>query len=342
MTVMAKKKKGKNKIKKIQQRIKKNKLKRAQSRPKKTGPILPGIEQLFNRSPISEIPASEGFIPMSIMQAIMEYAKPFMEIAESHDINDQNEIFQIVQSAWNYTIMLETGKDSEEAKMKIVNSIASIYGMDIKDANDFFEKMLQRKIDLFPPEMQQKPSMTMFMKKQETKPLVAFNYNKLDLSGDPIPADTKDKALITAIIKMDQFIVDQADYDDWEDHYLSMEEACFDRFNKWLNDKGLNEYSQNFPYWTETFLNFIYRYMHDDIVLLKDIPPIYIEEFFADYLLRKVMAEPHEYVQFIPAIKTFYTFLHEKGYFDNPEPMIELLNAAEPLFLKILKKRYGK
>jgi len=336
---MAKKKKGKNKIRKIQQKRQRNKLKRGQSRPKKKAPVIPGIEQVINRSPISEIQAPDGFIPITITQAILEYAKPFMEISESDDIKDTNEIFQIVQSAWNYTIMLEGSENSEEAKMKLVNSIASMYGLDMKDANVFLEKMVQRKRDLFPPEIQQKPSMTMFMKKQATTPITAFNYNKLDLSGNPIPADTKDKALINAIIKMDQFMVDQADYDDWEDHYLSMEEACSDRFKKWLNDKSLSEFNQYFPYWAKTYLNFIYRYMHDDIVLLKKVQPIYIEEFFSDHVLRKVMAEPNEYVQLIPAIKTFYTFLYEKGYFDNPEPMIELLSAAEQLFTEILKKR---
>jgi hypothetical protein len=334
---MTKKTKGKNKIKKIQQNRLKNKLKRNQSRSKKKSSNFSGIKQLINRSPLSEMQSPDGFIPVSMTQAIMEYAKPFMDISENAD---QNEIFQIVQSVWNYTIMLENGEPCEDTKKKIVNSIASVYGMDINNANVFFEKMVQRKIDLFPPEMQKKPSMTMLMKKQATAPIKAFNYNSLNLSGNPIPPDTKDKTLINAINKMDQFMLDKADYDDWESDYFSMEKASSDRFSKWLKDKGLTKYSQDFPYWAEIYLNYIYRYMHNDIVLLKKVPKIYIEEFFADYVLRKVMVEPHEYVEFIPAIKAFYTFLHEKGYFDNPKPMIELLSAAEPLFMKILKKRY--
>ncbi|KPA09070.1 hypothetical protein MHK_010760 [Candidatus Magnetomorum sp. HK-1] len=68
-----------------------------------------------------------------------------------------------------------------------------------------------------------------------------------------------------------------------------MEKTCSERFYKWLNDKGLTEYSKDFPYWTEIYLNFIYRYMHDDIVLLKKVPPRYIEEFFVDYVIRKVI-----------------------------------------------------
>jgi len=104
-------------------------------------------------------------------------------------------------------------------------------------------------------------------------------------------------------------------------------------------NKLLNKLRQHFPYWTEIYLNYIYRYMHDDIVLLKDVPPIYFKEFFSDYVLRKVMAEPHEYVQLIPALKAFYTFLYEKGYYVDAEIMIDILGAAESLFFNILKKQ---
>ncbi|KPA09068.1 transcriptional regulator [Candidatus Magnetomorum sp. HK-1] len=135
-------------------------LRRSQGRTWDSVPV-PGVEkQLVNRPSISEIEAPDGFIPITITQAILEYSKPFMEISESDDVKDQNDIFQIVQSVWNYTIALEGGNDSEDTKMKIFNSMKSIYGMDRKDANEFFEKMIERKRDLFPPEIQQKPSMT--------------------------------------------------------------------------------------------------------------------------------------------------------------------------------------
>ncbi len=184
-------------------------------------------------------------------------------------------------------------------------------------------------------------SMTMFMRKEVSKLITEFNYSQLDLSGDAGEPDEKDKALVEAIVEMDAFMVDGADYDDWEDHYFSMEEECADRFHDWLIDKEATEFSEDFPFWVKTYVAFIYNYMHDDIVLLKDVPPIYLEEFFADYVLRKVMVESHEYVQFIPAIKSFYTFLWEKGYMDAPDPMIDRLDSFESFFITILRKRFG-
>lgn len=338
---MAKKKMDKREKRKLKQKRQEPKLIHIRSKPQSQSQRPPKIQHLINRPSFAEMEAPDGFLPISIAHAMMEYAKPLMELSESDDIKDQNSVLQVAMILWNYTSMLEDDNDSKEMKTKIIDSIKSTFGMNDKKTTELFKKMLERKNYLFPAEIQQKPSMTLFMRKEVSNLITTFNYNKLDMLDKTIPPDTKDKALVKAIIKMDEFMIDEADYDDWEKHYFSMEEECADRFNKWLNDKGLAEYSEDFPYWTQTYLNFIYNYMHDDLVLLKGVPPIYLEEFFADYVLRKIMVEPHEYAQFIPAIKTFYTFLHEKGYIDNPKPMIELLDIVEPMFIGILRKRFG-
>ena len=338
---MAKKKNSKKTKRKLKPKSQKKKLKLVKLKTQPQSHLPPEIQQLISRPSFADMEAPDGYIPISITQAIMEYAKPLIELSESDDIKDQNNILQIVQALWNYTIMLEDGKNNYGMKSSILNSIKSTYSMKSKEANDFLNKMIERKSYLFPPEIQKKPSMTMFMKQDVSNLITEFNYNKLYLPGGLIPPNTKDKALVKAIIKMDKFMLDEADYDDWGDHYFAMEKECVDRFHSWLNDKGLTEYSEDFPYWVQTYLNFIYNYMHDDIVLLKDVPSIYIEEFFADYVLRKIMVEPHEYIQFIPAIKTFYIFLQEKEYIDEPEPMKALLDSFEPIFIEILRKRFG-
>lgn len=338
---MTKKKNSKKTKRKLKPKGQKKKLKLVKSKTQPQSHLPPEIQQLISRPSFADMEAPDGYIPISITQAIMEYAKPLIALSESDDIKDQNNILQIVQALWNYTIMLEDGKNNDGMKSSILNSIKSTYSMKSKETNDFLNNMIERKKYLFPPEIQIKPSMTMFMKQDVSNLITEFNYNKLHLPGGLIPPNTKDKALVKAIIKMDKFMLDEADYDDWEDHYFPMEKECVDRFHSWLNDKGLTEYSENFPYWVQTYLNFIYNYMHDDIVLLKDVPSIYIEEFFADYVLRKIMVEPHEYIQFIPAIKTFYIFLQEKEYIDEPEPMKSLLDSFEPIFIEILRKRFG-
>ncbi len=47
---------------------------------------------------------------------------------------------------------------------------------------------------------------------------------------------------------MDHYIAKGVEYKEWEDHYFSMEEKCEDRFEKWLNIKGVRKYSENFSF----------------------------------------------------------------------------------------------
>ena len=153
--------------------------------------------------------------------------------------------------------------------------------------------------------------------------------------------DDKDIELIRLLNQMDDYISDNTPYDEWEDHYFKIEEKCRERYVSWLKFKGLDEFIKDFPHNVEVYLNFIYRYTHDDEINLKIIFPIYMQEFFSDYLLRKVLAEPYEYVQWPPALKLFYQFLQEIGYIEDIEKIIKLFDALEPYFINILKERYS-
>jgi hypothetical protein len=122
-----------------------------------------------------------------------------------------------------------------------------------------------------------------------------------------------------------------------------MSEKVKVQYRKWLNKKGLTEFDQIFPSNLELWLDLIYRYMHDDLVLLKSVPHEYSEEFFFDFLLRKLVAEPHEYVLYPPALKFFYKFLREKGYIAESvsEDIIETIDKIEPQFIDLLRERFG-
>jgi hypothetical protein len=94
--------------------------------------------------------------------------------------------------------------------------------------------------------------------------------------------------------------------------------------------------SQQFSFCIEPYLNFIYQY---DAGSVLDVLPDAIEEFFMDWLIRKVMVKPPEYTQWPPALRLFYRFLSEKGYLDDPEPMLKGLYAIEPAFIALVKQR---
>ena len=140
---------------------------------------------------------------------------------------------------------------------------------------------------------------------------------------------------------MDKYIKYNTDYDKWEKFNIKLEKLCKLRFENWMFGKGIQRYKDEFSFYVEVFLNFIYRYNHGDKITLKSIAPIYVEEFFCDHILRKVLLEPYEYVQFPPAIKTFYIFLSEKEYLNNSEAIIDIINEIESHFLIILRNRFS-
>jgi len=340
---------GKKNKKEITKRREKAKQKK-QTKPKR-GAIKPKPSkdiQFVPRPAFSDIEAPEGFRPISMSQSIMEYAKPVMAFFEGGSINEMNYAMQLATLLWNYGISLERGGEIEEQdagklegiKNEIIQMVKASLRMNDKEAKNFLEEMVRRKTYLFPPDIQPKYPMIMFMRKEVSHIIPEFNYSRLTFPKEPIAPDSKDRKLIESIDLMDKYITDGVDYDKWEDHYFKVEEQCRERYHKWLEDKGLQEYSEAFPFCIEAYLNFIYRYEHDDSIGLKTVLPVYIDEFFSDFLLRKYMMEPNEYVNWPPAIKLFYIFLYEKEYLENPESIINLVDVIEPHFIELLRKTF--
>jgi len=331
---MAKKKKrdiSKRRAKKREKTKRKRNLQLAKSRaamePKTI--LRPGLPHMG---------APEGFRSISMSQAIMEYAKPLFEFAK----DEKNDTLQIGMLIWNYAISVEEGKEDKKIENKILKSLASAYSLKKEEATALLTKMTDRYAYLFPKDKQPEPGTPfMFIRKEVYALIKPFDYKRLTLSNEIFPADQEDVDLIKKIEKLDGYIENSADYSSYEDLLFSLHDECKERFEKWLTAKGLKEDIQDFSFCLQTYLDFIYAYMHDDTVVLKSVPDIYFFEFFEDFLLRKMMVEPMEYVYWPPALKLFYRFLHEKGYLDNQEDMTRKIDKLEPYFIEVLRKQFS-
>lgn len=328
------KKKKKKVISKRRTQAKVKKQKKAKSRR------LTSNVKYIERPAISEIDTPDGFRAVSMSQGIIEYAKPIMNFVENGVLKDINDALQIAMPLWNFNLSRELG-DSKFNRQDILREIGKALKLNTQESLELFEMMIQRKEYLFPEEIQPDNPMTMFVRQEEQYLISEFNYSALNLSKKPYLPDDVDMELIQLINLIDKYISEDSDYDEWEDHYILMEEKCKRQFNEWLNFKGLEEYSKEFPYHIGIYLKFIYHYMHDDPINLKTVLPVYIEEFFADHILRKVMAEPTEYIEWPPALKLFYNFLNEIGYLENAKQITKILDEIEPHFIEILRKIYS-
>ncbi len=296
--------------------------------------------KFIDRPAISEIDTPIGFRAVSMTQGMIEYAKPIMDFVEKGSVKDSNDALQLSIPLWNYN-KTQKNRNLERSKRDIIKKIGKTLKINYEESTKFFDMMIQRKEYLFPDEIQPDIPMTMFIRKEEHHLIPEFNYDSLNMSAEPYLPDEEDKKLIQLIDQMDDYIAEGVEYKEWEDHYFSMEEKCKKIFERWLNIKGVKQYSENFPFHIKVYLSFIYCYRHSDNINLKTVLSIYIEEFFVDHLLRKVIVEPYEYIEWPPALKLFYNILYEIGYIENPEKIMKLLDGIEPHFIEILRKRYS-
>ncbi len=253
----------------------------------------------------------QGFRPISMTQAMMEFAAPIMAYVEHGTVQDPNDALQIGLQLWNSTLP-EVPVAMWQSRREIIAQIETTLQMDQQEADAFFDRMIERKTYLFPDEIQPEGAMTMFMRKEVDYLITPFEESQLNLSDEIIPPDGDDDAFLDALRQLDARIDAGDDYGDWENDFFEMQELCCQRYRHWLSDKGVPEtFSHPFSFCLEPYLNYIYQYDAGDVL---EVFPYAVEDFFMNWLMRKVMVKPPEYTQWPPALRLFYRFLSEKGY----------------------------
>ena len=287
--------------------------------------------------PFGEEPdAPKGFRLISTTQAMMEYAAPIMAYVEDGTVANPDDALQVGLLLWNSTLP-EIPVAMRQSRSEIVAQIETTLQMDRQDAEAFCDEMIERKAYLFPDEIQPEGAMTMFMRKEVEYLITPFEESQLNLSDEIIPPNGDDATFVEALEELDARIDFGEDYGDWESDFFEMKDLCCERYHHWLRAKGVPEtFSQQLSFCIEPYLTFIYQY---DAGSVLDVLPDAMEEFFMDWLMRKVMVKPPEYTQWPPALRLFYHFLSEKGYLDDPEPMLKGLYDIEPEFIKLVKSR---
>ena len=333
-------------------KVKSSKKPKSKKLPKKTLKLVksnPSQENLFPSGfSVPDLQPPDGFRLVSPTQAIMEYGKPLMEmIPMPDDVSKANEVFGVVPEIWNYTLddkRIPEGKKSEgkKSEKEMLSLISQRLGFDKKKSHDFLSKMVERKNNLFPAEVQPKGSPFMFIRKVVSSLISRFDYERLKLNPEVLPPNTLDIKLVRYLNKLDQYIKRSANYDKYNKLLLNVQDGVFYRFNEWLSAKGLSEHQQQFSFITEGYLIFIYGYQHEHPLTLKDRPGKYLAKFVVDYLLGKTSMEPWEYTLAPATLRLIYRFLYEKEYLDEPpDMMMEFIDILEPPYIDVLKEQFS-
>ncbi len=333
-------KKDKTKISKSRQKAKQQKAKKRKLRLIKGGGGDSSGPAVAERPGMPHLGAPEGFRSISFSQAIMEYGAPLMEQAKNDKAMDA--ALQLAGMFWNYALSVRDGKIDRKIEKEIVKGVKTGLGLSKEEAQKLIRRMVERYHYLFPEDIQPKPpSPFMFIRKEVRHLIRPFDYGKLNISDQLIPSDTDDQDAIDKLIQLDTLVMDQADYEQFESLLTEVKNSCEERFRQWLVAKGLDEQAEDFAECPFIFFDFVYGYMHDDVIIFKTVTDQYWTEFFEDFIIRKMMATPAEYILWPPALKLFYRFLHEKGYLNNPDKFIGQIDKIEPYFIEILKHQFS-
>ena len=88
--------------------------------------------------------APKGFRPIPMMQAIVEFSNSVMEFVENGTVNDPNKALQIGMDLWNFTLP-KVPVQAKKSRQELVNNISKTLKMTQKEAEDFFDHMIERK-----------------------------------------------------------------------------------------------------------------------------------------------------------------------------------------------------
>lgn len=270
----------------------------------------------------------------------MEYGAPLVEQIKNDNAMDS--AFQLAGMFWNYALSVRDGEVDRKLEKEIVKGAKSNLGLNKDEIQRLLNKMVNRYHYLFPEDIQPKPpSPFMFIRKEVRHLIRPFDYGKLNISDRFIPPGNDDQDAIDKLIKLDTLVLDQADYEQYEPLLTEVKDKCEGRFRQWLIAKGLDEHAEDFADCPYIFFDFVYGYMHDDVIVLKTVSDRYWTEFFEDFLIRKMMASPREYVLWPPSLKLFYRFLNEKGYINDPDKIMGRIDKIEPYFIGVLKHQFS-
>ncbi|MBF0550913.1 MAG: hypothetical protein HQK60_10295 [Deltaproteobacteria bacterium] len=224
-----------------------------------------------------------------------------------------------------------------------MNIIRKQLKIDHDQATELFKMMLDRKEYLFPSDIQPDSRMIFFQRKEDPVVITEFDYSKIKILDAPAGPAVPDADLVSMMNQMDQYIYDQAEYDDWESYFFDMATKCVSTFSGWMEEAGLSEFYQEFNFYADMFIEFIYQHEHPEMTVLKSVSLIHLKEFLSNFVFRHVMIEPEEYVNIPPALKLFYRFLYEKGYLDDNQAnsLIKHIGDLEPGFVDALRKKFG-
>lgn len=346
---MAKKKKKKNiakrKAKADQRKARKKKLRLVKTKQQKQR-LCSGNDhfpQGFDFPPLVPDEVPPGFRSVGMSEALNEFVKAIMKHPELKGLESMKQAFELAMPLWNHAIATERVQVNAALNSECCKAVMQAFRVNLQEAELLLEKIVTLKQEMFPPDVQPEVGPVMFMRKGTQHVIDPFDYSRLVLNDKKLPLTEEDGRFVTLLTELDESkLADIEDYDKWARQYDPMEEQCAKSFRDWMERKGVDQgLAADFAFRATFFTNFVYQYGHDDPGILRNTDELFFEDFFYDFVLRKIMMEPEEHVDWAPALRIFFLYLEEVGYLPDAGTYVDTLNTFEEPFLQLLRREFG-
>jgi hypothetical protein len=282
---------------------------------------LGGPEIVIAKASGSDVPlVDDGYRIVGPAQAMVDYAKPLIDEAESEE--DLNKALTFAQVLWNLALIGRSDPEEFEKQKKELTD-----EMGIPEADDIIKEMIVRFERMF-PFTGRVPGFYVRERVIDIEEYEPFDESTLHISEDKIPPTRKEMKLAETLREIDPG-EDTSDLIKWQNQVL-------DRYVEWCIAKGVPEdEAGHFAYNVNMYLDFLNNYSGETVSA--DTPPEVIQEFMQTHFIRKT-SSPAERKTMMPyALKLFMQYLDEKGIVSGTEDVIRIVESEQDDFQENLK-----
>jgi hypothetical protein len=282
---------------------------------------LGGPDIVITRASGSDVPlVDDGYRIVGPAQAMVDYAKPLMEEAESK--KDLDKALMLAQVFWSLALI---GRRDPEEFEKQRKELADEIG--IPEADDVIEEMIERFERMF-PYVGREPAFYMRERVIDIEEYEPFDESTLHISEDKIPPTRKEIKLAQTLRKIDPG-ARRSGLRKWQNQVL-------DCYVEWCNAKGVPEdEAGHFAYNVSAYLNFLNEY-HGETVSA-DTPAEVVQEFMRTHFIRKTSSPAQRKTMMPYALKLFMQYLDEKDIISGTEDVIRIVESEQDDFQENLK-----
>jgi len=265
------------------------------------------------------------------VQALVDYAKPLIEMMPGDTLAAYNAAITIASCCWKQAATSGSPEIFEKYGWPLI-----VEFLPKENPAAIHRQMLERFLKMFPYFDEERDGTYLHEAVVDAPPQYReFDETKLEFLGEPFPLTTEE----LPIAELGEFVnhaqVNNKPAEDYEAEMQVLRERLAEMFVGWLGRKGVSpDMADDLGGIAYRFIEFLYNYSHTTYTTVSSE---IIGEFFDTWFIRKCAFDPGWMSMAPAAVKTLFHFLFEKNLADDVTDVIIAVNECKPKFFSNLR-----